>query len=64
MCIRDRFGPGVLGMELGQAMSRLGVKVKMFGVGGGIAGIHDPAIRDYANQTFNEEFYLLSLIHI
>jgi dihydrolipoamide dehydrogenase len=52
------FGTGVLGMELGQAMSRLGVKVKMFGVGGGIAGIHDPAIRDYANQTFNEEFYL------
>jgi dihydrolipoamide dehydrogenase len=52
------FGPGVLGMELGQAMSRLGVNVKMFGVGGGIAGIHDPEIRDYANQTFNEEFYL------
>ncbi|MDD5176359.1 MAG: dihydrolipoyl dehydrogenase [Sterolibacterium sp.] len=52
------FGPGVLGMELGQAMSRLGVSVKMFGVGGGIAGIRDPAIRDYANQTYNEEFYL------
>ncbi|MCK9380790.1 MAG: dihydrolipoyl dehydrogenase [Sulfuritalea sp.] len=52
------FGPGVLGLELGQAMSRLGVKVKMFGVGGGIAGIRDPAIRDYANQAFNEEFYL------
>ncbi len=52
------FGPGVLGMELGQAMSRLGVKVRMFGVGGGIAGIHDPEIRDYANQAFNEEFYL------
>ncbi|MFA6311639.1 MAG: dihydrolipoyl dehydrogenase [Sterolibacterium sp.] len=52
------FGPGVLGMELGQAMSRLGVAVKMFGVGGGIAGIHDPAIRDYADRTLNEEFYL------
>jgi len=52
------FGPGVLGMELAQAMSRLGVHVKVFGVGGGIAGIHDPAIRDYANQTFNGEFYL------
>jgi dihydrolipoamide dehydrogenase len=45
-------------MELGQAMSRLGVTVKMFGVGGGIAGIHDPAIRDCANRVFNEEFYL------
>ena len=52
------FGPGPLGMELGQAMSRLGVKVKMFGVGGNIAGIRDPEIRDYANQAFNEEFYL------
>jgi len=52
------FGPGVLGLELAQAMSRLGVSVKVFGVGGGIAGIHDPALRDYANKTFNDEFYL------
>jgi len=52
------FGPGPLGMELGQAMSRLGVSIKMFGVGGGVAGIRDPAIRDYANTTFNDEFYL------
>lgn len=51
-------GPGVLGMELGQAMSRLGVRIKMFGVGGGIAGIHDPEIRALANQSFGEEFYL------
>ena len=52
------FGAGVLGLELAQAMSRLGVRVKVFGVGGGIAGIQDAAIRDYANQTFNNEFYL------
>ena len=52
------FGPGVLGMELAQAMSRLGVQVKVFGVGGGIAGIQDPAIRDYAHTVFNDEFYL------
>ncbi len=52
------FGAGVLGLELAQAMSRLGVQVKVFGVGGSIAGIRDPAIRDYANQAFNEEFYL------
>ena len=52
------FGPGVLGMELGQAMSRLGVSVMMFGVGGGIAGIHDPEIRALANHSFSEEFYL------
>lgn len=52
------FGAGPLGLELGQALSRLGVKVRIFGVGGGIAGIHDPDIRDYANLTFNKEFYL------
>ena len=52
------FGPGVLGMELGQAMSRLGVNLKIFGIGGGIVGIRDEAMRAYANETFNEEFYL------
>ncbi len=52
------FGPGPLGMELAQAMSRLGVKVKVFGIGGGIAGIQDPAIRGYANAAFNAELYL------
>lgn len=52
------FGAGPLGLELGQALSRLGVRVRIFGVGGGIAGIHDPEIRDCANLTFNKEFYL------
>ncbi|WP_028534549.1 dihydrolipoyl dehydrogenase [Paludibacterium yongneupense] len=52
------FGSGVLGMELAQAMSRLGVSVKVFGIGGGIAGIHDPEMLDYADNLFNETFYL------
>ena len=52
------FGTGPLGMELAQAMSRLGVHVKMFGVGGGVAGIRDPETRDYAKHVFNEEFYM------
>jgi dihydrolipoamide dehydrogenase len=52
------FGSGILGMELAQAMSRLGVHVKMFGVGGGVAGIRDPETLDYAKHVFNEEFYL------
>lgn len=52
------FGAGPLGLELGQAMSRLGVSVKIFGVGGKIAGISDIEIRDYAHRIFNEEFYL------
>lgn len=52
------FGAGPLGLEMAQAMSRLGVAVKVFGIGGGIAGIRDPEIRDYANRIFNEAFYL------
>lgn len=52
------FGPGVVGLELGQALSRLGVRVRMFGVGGAIGPIGDPVIRDHADQQFNREFYL------
>ncbi|WP_020409240.1 dihydrolipoyl dehydrogenase [Hahella ganghwensis] len=52
------FGPGVIGLELGQALSRLGVDVRMFGVGGAIGPIKDPEIRDYAEKVINREFYL------
>lgn len=52
------FGPGVIGLELGQAFSRLGVEVKLFGVSGNIAGLHDPDVRNYALKTFANEFYL------
>ncbi|MCP5161418.1 MAG: dihydrolipoyl dehydrogenase [Hahellaceae bacterium] len=52
------FGPGVIGLELGQALSRLGVSVKVFGRSGGVAGLQDPEIRAYAHRIFNEEFYL------
>ncbi len=52
------FGPGVIGLELGQALSRLGARVKIFGRSGTIATIQDEQIRDYAEQTFNQEFYL------
>lgn len=52
------FGPGVIGIELGQALHRLGVKVTMFGVGGGVGTLTDGAIRQYAAATLNTEFYL------
>lgn len=52
------FGPGVIGLELGQALSRLGVRVRMFGVGGSLGSIRDEAIRDYALKTFKAEFPL------
>lgn len=52
------FGPGVIGLELGQALSRLGVRVRLFGVGGAVGPIRDDAIRSYALATFNDEFPL------
>ncbi|HET9734628.1 MAG TPA: dihydrolipoyl dehydrogenase [Burkholderiales bacterium] len=52
------FGPGVIGLELGQALARLGVRVRMFGVGGLVGPFSDPALRDYAQATFNKEFPL------
>ncbi len=52
------FGPGVIGLELGQALHRLGVKVLMFGRDGLVGPFSDPALRDYAREVFREEFYL------
>ncbi|WP_323751584.1 dihydrolipoyl dehydrogenase [Marinobacter sp.] len=52
------FGPGIIGLELGQALSRLGVRIRLFGVRGGIGGIRDEKIRDYALKTFGDEFPL------
>jgi len=52
------FGPGVIGLEIGQALSRLGVRVRMFGVGGFVGPIQDPEILKIARETFNLEFPL------
>ncbi len=52
------FGSGVIGLEIGQALSRLGVRVKMFGRGGTIGPLSHPDIKKYAYKTFSEEFYL------
>jgi dihydrolipoamide dehydrogenase len=52
------FGPGVIGLELGQALSRLGVRVHMFGLGGLVGPFTDIDVRDYAAKTFGEEFPL------
>ncbi|MBY4948572.1 dihydrolipoyl dehydrogenase [Cupriavidus respiraculi] len=52
------FGPGVIGLELGQALSRLGVQVRVFGVRGGVGPLTDPAIKAYAAEAFRREFYL------
>jgi dihydrolipoamide dehydrogenase len=52
------FGPGVIGLELGQALSRLGVKVAVFGKSGELAAIKDPSISHCVDMEFNREFYL------
>lgn len=49
------FGAGAVGVELGQALHRLGVRVHMFGIGGGIAGISDPHVRDAAIRILGTE---------
>jgi len=51
-------GPGIIGLELGQALHRLGVRVVVLGRGGRVGPISDPAIRAYAIAAFNEEFTL------
>ncbi len=52
------FGPGVIGLELGQALSRLGVDVLMFGLGGQVGPLTDPEVMESATQAFSYEFYL------
>lgn len=52
------FGPGVIGLELGQALSRLGVRVAVFGKSGELAAVQDPVISHCADIEFNREFYL------
>ena len=42
------FGGGVLGLELAQALHRLGVRVRLFGKGGSVGPLSDPAVRDAA----------------
>lgn len=50
------FGAGVIGLELGQALSRLGVRVHLFGLGNGVGPLSDPDLVAYARETFGGEF--------
>lgn len=52
------FGPGVIGLELGQALARLGVTVRVFGMSGSLAGLSDRKVRQHAKKIFQQEFYL------
>lgn len=51
-------GLGVIGLEIGQALHRMGVEVSGFDMLDTIAGLTDPAIRDAAVQAIGTEFPL------
>jgi dihydrolipoamide dehydrogenase len=57
------FGPGVIGLEIGQALHRLGVRVKIFGRGGGVGPLSDPALLESARRAFGAELYLDTNAH-
>ncbi len=50
------FGAGVIGLELGQALHRLGVRVRLFGRGGSVGPLTDPELVAYGRQTYAQEF--------
>jgi dihydrolipoamide dehydrogenase len=52
-------GLGAVGLELSQALSRLGVKVTAFGRSSFIGGLDDPAVSRRAVEIIGEEFRLL-----
>lgn len=49
------FGTGVIGLEIGQALSRLGVRVRLFGRGGTVGPVSDPAVRASLLAALREE---------
>lgn len=51
-------GTGVIGLELGQAMSRLGVRVSFFARGGSLAQVTDPELLHVATKTLCAELDL------
>lgn len=50
------FGAGVIGLELGQALHRLGVRVTLFGRDNLVGPLSDPEVLDQANTIFTDEF--------
>ncbi len=50
------FGAGIIGLELGQALHRLGVRVRLFGRDHAVGPISDEKVRSYAAGVFEQEF--------
>lgn len=51
-------GAGPIGLELGQALQRLGVRTTLFDRGSRIAGLRDPRVADAAAKIFGESLNL------
>lgn len=49
-------GAGVIGLELGQALHRLGVKTTLLNRSNKVGGITDPEVREAARKAFCDEF--------
>ncbi|WP_194714745.1 dihydrolipoyl dehydrogenase [Noviherbaspirillum soli] len=48
-------GAGVIGLELAQALSRLGVRVRLFGRNGSVGPLSDPAVVAVARSIFTSD---------
>ncbi len=57
-------GPGVIGLEIGQALSRLGVRVVILGRGGRLGPITDPVVHRAALKAFSAELDLDPDAHV
>lgn len=51
-------GSGVIGLELGQALRRLGVRVSVYARGGSVAQLSDPEVLRSASRVLSEELDL------
>ena len=58
------FGPGVIGLELGQALARLGVRVVVLGRGGRLGPVTDPHVHRAALKAFSADFALDADAHV
>jgi dihydrolipoamide dehydrogenase len=58
------FGPGVIGLELGQSLARLGVRVVVLGRGGRLGPLTDPVVAQAAAKAFAQEFFLDTNAHV
>lgn len=50
------FGNGVIGLELAQALNRLGVRVKLFGRSGRVGPLTDPVVASAAQAAYAAEY--------